>query len=254
MSWCALKVERELAENKWGGCGFGEKVVGVDAVEKSGEVGLLEITSQDLATGEIRKRRTRNLLVSTGGRARIPKVLMELYKDPMRVGKKAKVLHSSQYLEKIDSVLDDILSSPFHSARSTTATIPVAHLTHLHSNETPPLRFAIIGSGQSSAEIFLSLRAFLSSKLHSQPVSPRHRPEIHLHLRQSALRPSDSSPFSNEVFDPGMSHSVYQVGEEGRGRLGAEMKGTNYGVVEAGTLGSVSFFRDKFSSRPREVH
>lgn len=59
-----------------------------------------------------------------------------------------------------------------------------------------PLRVAIIGSGQSAAEVTLDLR----SRLSLIPVDGRHK--IEMLIRKGSLKPSDDSPFANEIFDP----------------------------------------------------
>lgn len=102
-----------------------------------------------------------------------------------------------------------------------------------------PIKLAIVGGGQSSAELFLALRSALADRL---PTNVTERPQIVLHLRKGALRPADDSPFSNEVFDPGMSESVYQLSQSSRDHVLADAKRTNYSVVDPETLAAVSPF------------
>jgi L-ornithine N5-oxygenase len=138
-----------------------------------------------------------------------------------------------------------------------------------------PVRIAVIGGGQSSAECFLNLRSRLADAL-PQEILDRGRPEIHLIIRKGALHPSDDSPFSNEIFVPAMTtyyHNLSLEGEssrpglgfgkvsgressasrrgssstatpdevvEGRKRILAEAKSTNYAVVNPVTLEAVS--------------
>jgi len=64
------------------------------------------------------------------------------------------------------------------------------------SNSQRALRVAVIGSGQSAAEVTLDLRARLSG----MPTETRHH--INMLIRKGSLKPSDDSPFANEIFDP----------------------------------------------------
>lgn len=58
--------------------------------------------------------------------------------------------------------------------------------------QSRPLRIAVVGSGQSAAEVTLNLRERLSGTCH----------EIDMIMRRGSLKPSDDSPFANEIFDP----------------------------------------------------
>jgi L-ornithine N5-oxygenase len=80
-------------------------------------------------------------------------------------------------------------------------------------------RFVVVGGGQSGAEIFADLcERFPDS-------------EVRLVIRDSSLRPSDDSPFVNEIFDPERVDEVYGMGgHEREARLGKD-KATNYSVV-----------------------
>jgi len=77
-------------------------------------------------------------------------------------------------------------------------------------------RVAILGAGQSAVEIFLDLHD--------------RNPDICIDLitRSSALKPSDDSPFVNEIFNP--EHVDYMYGRNGeeRSALLDEFANTNY--------------------------
>ena len=67
-----------------------------------------------------------------------------------------------------------------------------------------PLKVAVIGGGQSAAEVAIDLRSKLQDVL---PLLPNEdgnhtRHEIDLIIRRGSLKPSDDSQFSNEIFDP----------------------------------------------------
>jgi lysine/ornithine N-monooxygenase len=80
-------------------------------------------------------------------------------------------------------------------------------------------RFVVIGNGQSAAEIFSDLWTRFSDA------------EVSLIIKGAALRPSDDSPFVNEIFDPERVDDLYYQSPEDRKQAIDEDKGTNYGVV-----------------------
>ncbi|UXY15512.1 lysine N(6)-hydroxylase/L-ornithine N(5)-oxygenase family protein [Chitiniphilus purpureus] len=75
---------------------------------------------------------------------------------------------------------------------------------------------AVLGAGQSAAEIFMDL--------HGRP----HGPRVDLILRAQALKPSDDSPFVNEIFNPDFVDHVYGRTEDERDALLREFRHTNY--------------------------
>lgn len=82
-----------------------------------------------------------------------------------------------------------------------------------------PRSVAVIGAGQSAAEVFNNI--------------PTRFPgaKARLLIRGAALRPSDDSPFVNEIFDPNRVDDVYSQDPELRKREIARDKATNYSVV-----------------------
>lgn len=90
-----------------------------------------------------------------------------------------KIIHSSIYTLSISSILTSITAKRNVSSR--------------------PIRIAVIGGGQSSAEVLLDLQ----NRLDKIPIlGERRRHELELIISKGSLKPSDDSPFSNEVFDP----------------------------------------------------
>lgn len=86
------------------------------------------------------------------------------------------VIHSSDYATRIGSILS----------------------TAANNCPARPLRVAVIGSGQSAAEVTLDLRERLSSVL----AGKGHGHEVDMIIRKGSVKPSDDSPFANEIFDP----------------------------------------------------
>jgi L-ornithine N5-oxygenase len=103
-----------------------------------------------------------------------------------------RVIHSSAYCSSLPALLKDTLK-PYH--------------------------IGVVGSGQSAAEIFHDLHMRYPNA------------KTTLILRDSTLRPSDDSPFVNEIFNSErIDHFYNQPAEERRRALSSD-KATNYGVV-----------------------
>lgn len=162
-------------------CAYGEDVFEVAPQGEGGVVQALTVRSRD-RHGHIRDRLARNLVISIGGRPRIPDAFAGLREHPA-------VFHSSTYLHSL-------------------AGLP------------PPKRVAVIGAGQSAAEIFMDLHG-------------RH-PDTRVDLisRSRALNPSDDSPFVNEVFNAEFTDYMFQQPGPERAALLEEVWHTNYAVAD----------------------
>jgi L-ornithine N5-oxygenase len=158
-------------------CVYAEEVFEVLPEQRGGEVSLLRVRSRQ-ASGEIRERLASNLVVSIGGAAKIPDAFRPLRND-------RRVLHSSTYLRDI--------------ARNTDAQ-----------------RIAVIGAGQSAAEIFMDLQGRPSA------------PQVDLVMRARSIQPSDDSPFVNEIFNADFVDHVYARPQHERTELLREFWHTNY--------------------------
>ncbi len=168
---------------------YGEKVTAIEpvaALGKPGEIDALRVFSRG-EDGREWQRVTRALSVGIGGTARVPPEFARLGPH--------NVVHSSSYLTSIDRVV----GMPDGSAAK---------------------RVAIIGAGQSAAEVFTDLTC--------------HYPHIEANLviRSSALKPADDSPFVNQIFNPDFTDVVYAQPKQGRRSLIAHFRDTNYGVVD----------------------
>jgi L-ornithine N5-oxygenase len=219
-------VGKEMAE-QGGEVNYGEEVVAVEALKEddlpAGEVRILRVSSRRVATGEIIHRLTRNVVVSTGGQAKMPP---QFTSSPDLLSSN-RILHTSAFVKKIDPILSSIVAAS--SSPSTTSS---------PSSSSRPIRLAVVGAGQSAAECFLAIRSRLASIL---PTDLEHRPQIDMLFRASSLRPTDEGAFSNEVFDPAMSQAMFRLSEEDRQRVLKESKGTNYSIVNPVKLEEVRF-------------
>ncbi|KAL4889093.1 L-lysine 6-monooxygenase (NADPH-requiring)-domain-containing protein [Aspergillus ambiguus] len=113
-------------------------------------------------------------------------------KLPEGLPRDPRILHSSQYCTALPSLLTD---------------------------DSKPYNIGVLGSGQSAAEIFHDL----------QKRYPNARTT--LIMRDTAMRPSDDSPFVNEVFNPDRVDKFYNLPPAERQRSLAADKATNYSVV-----------------------
>jgi len=162
-------------------CRYSEEVFEVLPEKQAGEVSLLRVRSRT-ADGRMQERIARNLVVGIGGVPNIPEGFRGLRDDP-------RVFHSSSYLK-------DMARHP--QAR----------------------RVAIIGAGQSAAEIFMDLQG--------RPGAP----QVDLIMRARSIRPSDDSPFVNEVFNADFTDYMYSRGSDERAALLDEFSQTNYAVAD----------------------
>jgi L-ornithine N5-oxygenase len=125
---------------------YGEEVVEVvPGKTTDGVVEYFVVRSRNTETGEISSRRARKVVVALGGKAKMPPGFPQ---DP-------RIMHSSKYCTTLPAVL---------------------------KNDSANYKIAVVGSGQSAAEIFHDLQ--------------RRYPNSNttLILRDTALRPSDDSP------------------------------------------------------------
>lgn len=176
---------------------FSEQVIAIP----KGPDGTVDVVSRNLKTGEHVTRRSsqyspsilflagfdyeifhsENLIISPGGSPRIPSAVS-------MISPHHKIIHSSIYSTSIHPILSSIASSRKSSKES------------LHR----PLKVVVVGGGQSGAEVVIDLRSRLQDIV---PLSPNEdgkpvRHEIDLIISRGSLKPSDDSPFSNEIFDP----------------------------------------------------
>jgi L-ornithine N5-oxygenase len=167
-------------------CRYGEEVKSVEPVITQGRIKSLRVLSCD-ATGKENIREAKSLVISAGGTPNIPDVF-RLHKDDKRI------FHHANYL----------------SAMST-----------LSFNTSEPLRIAVVGGGQSAAEVFIDLNNHYPSA------------KVDLIVRNFSLKPADSSPFVNEIFAPYATDLVFGQSQSERDQWLSEYKYTNYSAVDA---------------------
>jgi len=138
---------------RWSASHFGDvvnystEVVSIAPVKGDGSpLKTFAVTSRNTKTGQITTNLARNVVVAAGGQPSIPKCIP---------AGNPRVLHSSQYANTVPKLLTD------HAA---------------------PYRIAVVGAGQSAAEIFNNI----------QTVYPNSK--TWLIMRSEFMKPSDDSP------------------------------------------------------------
>ncbi|UFZ04835.1 lysine N(6)-hydroxylase/L-ornithine N(5)-oxygenase family protein [Bradyrhizobium ontarionense] len=167
---------------------YGETVVAVEPVSAGQSVVALRVLTQTEG-GEERSRIARNLVVAVGGLPHIPAVFRAVAGDP-------RVMHTSGYL-------DSPVTAGFGGCAP---------------------RVAVIGGGQSAAEVTLDLSDRIPDS------------NIDLIFRGHALKPSDSSPFVNEIFNPEYTDYFYSQADGQREAIVRSFRNTNYAVVDPDLL------------------
>lgn len=165
-------------------CHYGESVTAIKPVVENNQVIAVEAHSTT-SQGQAVVRRGRNLVLGIGGRPNVPEVFEHLDTD--------RILHSSQYLKKIGQAKALLGREP---------------------------RIAVIGGGQSAAEIYLNLANTLPDS------------SLNMIVRAGSLKPADSSPFVNEIFHTHFINDMYSRTEEDRQKHLRDYQDTNYAVVD----------------------
>ena len=201
LTWVAASFDKRVH--------YGQTVIGIEAVKAIGnvnEVEALRVFSRD-EEGREWQRVTRALSVGIGGGAHVPEAFAELGSH--------NIVHSSKYLTSIDRVVGNAGG--------------------------PRKRVAVIGAGQSAAEVFVDLT--------------RRYPHVDasLVIRSSALKPADDSPFVNEIFSPAFTDIVYAQPRDGRRSLIERFRDTNYAVVDRPLIEQIyeMLYMQTVSAEPR---
>lgn len=187
MKWCSGAFEKVVQ--------YDSEVIQVDPAKSKEDAikyDLLSVRSrQGGPNGETITRRTRNIIIAVGGRPLIPPGLPQ--NNP-------RVIHSSIY---------------------------ASHIKELLKVREKAYNIAVLGSGQSAAEVF--------HDLHSR----YPHASTSLIFRDTALRPSDDSPFVNEIFNDDAITPFYAQSAPVRDQANTANKSTNYSVVRPELLETI---------------
>ncbi|KAK9345319.1 L-lysine 6-monooxygenase (NADPH-requiring)-domain-containing protein [Lipomyces starkeyi] len=194
MRWCADLVQQEVE------CiVYGETVTRLSAPEQeyftTEKIPHLAVTSARTCDPSRRTTRlARNVVLCPGARPQFPACF------PKELT--SRICHSAEFL--------------YRSA---------ALLTLASQSSAASFSVAVVGAGQSAAEIAQYLNANLPLGSHIDMIFPA-----------LALRPSDDSPFVNEIFNPEAVDGIYSLPDDRRRKMFEEHKATNYSVVRSDLL------------------
>ncbi|HET9168142.1 MAG TPA: SidA/IucD/PvdA family monooxygenase [Actinospica sp.] len=148
--------------------------------------------------------RSRYLVVGVGRDARIPEALRGISPE--------RLIHSTEYLPRVAKLDRDL-----------------------------PYRVAVVGAGQSAAELFLAVQSDL----------PECRPA--LVMRSIGMNMYESSKFNNELFFGSFVDKFFEARHEARRQMLAMMRHTNYAGLAPDTMETLynQFYLDRFSGRSR---
>lgn len=161
---------------------YQNEVLSVSPVQEDGPARLFGVKSRDTQSGETTTYQARNVVLALGGQPSIPKSLPH----------SERVIHSSQYAQAVPRML---------------------------TNPSASYRVAVIGAGQSAAEIFNNI----------QNLYPNSKTS--LIMRSEFLKPSDDSPFVNSIFNPQYIDRIYPKSSAYRAAFLEDARATNYSVV-----------------------
>lgn len=183
-------------------CAYDEEVIEILPEKIGDEVAFLRVRSRNGAQS-VQERLTRNLVIGIGGKPRIPDVFLALNGDD-------RVFHSNSYLREVSRLKEG-------------------------------KKIAIVGGGQSAAEIFMDLHGrFNTSK-------------VDLIMRARSIKPSDDSPFVNEIFNPDFTDYIFNSSEPERNKILEEFWHTNYAAPDLVLIEQIFnvFYRQKVSGLER---
>lgn len=170
-------------------CDYDRRVTGIKPIYRHNKIEELELTAED-SSGMLHRYTARNLVIAPGGHPYLPEICDTLAGDPC-------IIHSNDYMDKL--------------------------VPNLRKNE----RIAVIGAGQSAAEIFADLAL--------RPETPR----VTMIIRSHAMRPSDDSPFINEIFAPAQTDTFFAQSEARRRAALTALSSTNYAVVDQDLINTI---------------
>lgn len=160
---------------------YGEEVIKVIPVP-SASVHQFTVISRDIL-GNTYTYKAKNVVMAIGGQPNIPKSLPQNH---------PRIVHSSKYAHLVPKILSDV---------------------------NAPYRIAVVGAGQSAAEIFNNIQILYPNS------------KTALVMKQEWLKPSDDSPFVNSIFNPSFTDTIFSRQLQERASGIREAKATNYGVV-----------------------
>lgn len=169
-------------------------------------VELLRVVARDLATGATSEYLTRNLVLATGGVPNPPPGIQ------LRPGGRA--FHPHEFMQRIKRDFPD---------------------------RDGGYRFAVVGSGQSAAELFCYL------------LGRYGQADVTAAIRRFAYKPVDDSDFTNEIFFPQMVDFLYGLPDDKRKLVLDQCRDVNYAVVDLALIRRIykCLYQEKVEGKSR---
>ncbi|MFV2117770.1 SidA/IucD/PvdA family monooxygenase [Streptomyces sp. Act-28] len=187
---------------------YHREVVSVEPVaDADGVVRTARVVSRDPRDGSRFEHFGRNVVIATGHRPHVPEIFREA------VGE--RVFHASEFLPRAAA-----LPGPA---------------------EGRPVRWAVVGAGQTAGEIVLHLHG-------SDP-----RAEVHSLVRHAGFRMYELGHFSNEVYFPQETEYVYGLERKAREQVLDQARATNYSAVDPDVSAALyaASYQDKLTGARR---
>ncbi|MGC4853360.1 lysine N(6)-hydroxylase/L-ornithine N(5)-oxygenase family protein [Micromonospora sp. DT4] len=185
---------------------YGIEAESVRPVVRDGEVVHLEVQARRHPDGLAQTVRARNVVLAPGLRPVLPDGVTE----------SDRIWHSSGLLTRVADF-----------------------------DPGEPYRFAVLGAGQSAAEVVAYLHGHFA------------KAEVHAVLGRYGYSPSDDSPFANRVFDPAAVDEYFGAPEPVKRRFFDYHANTNYSVVDMDLLNDLygRLYREEVTGHRRlRVH
>lgn len=192
--WVAAQLEAYVR--------YSSEILEVEPVLEDGSdetIELLRVVVRDLETDDRRTYLTRNLVVATGGLPWVP--------DEVTLNGSGRVFHSHEFLGRLQRDFADPQRA---------------------------WRFAVVGSGQSAAEIF----QYLYTNYPNADVTAL--------IRRFAYKPADNSNFVNEIFFPQIEDLLFNLPEDKRQMVITAHRDTNYSCVDLELIEAI--YHDLYSA------
>ncbi|KAK9463447.1 L-ornithine N(5)-monooxygenase [Lipomyces oligophaga] len=197
MRWCACSFQDQVRYSEMA-LQVGQVTSGTSRACRP--LDILRVISQSVSDGKKILRYAKNVVVCTGSSPHIPNCFPEAVRlqysiHAAQISPHERLAHSSDFVYFFPRIKD-------------------AEKTSLK-----PIRIAVLGAGQSAAEITYYLLNELKSA------------HVDIIFRSRALRPSDDTAFVNEIFNPSEVDEFYDLSSSQKKRRIEEDRATNYSVV-----------------------
>ncbi|HDR7690162.1 lysine N(6)-hydroxylase/L-ornithine N(5)-oxygenase family protein (plasmid) [Bacillus toyonensis] len=182
---------------------YSRTVISVDPIMSEDSVELLEVIVQNTKTNQLESYITKNIVLATGGTPRTP-INIEM--------NNSRVFHSSQFKNKINNF-----------------------------EQNDAHKFLVVGSGQSSAELFFHL-------INNYPKS-----DITATMRPFSYKAVNESKLVNRIFDANMIDFIYSLPEKNRDALLKHHSDTNYAAADGSLISQINkaLYNQKFHGEDR---